>query len=184
MAEAGDPEAAGELLRELQEDYPKFATELTPAGLVASGLRRKIIRLSLNRATMGESLRALERYRFTFDRDLEEVTERDLNSICWNGSRHNFARDVLDVCELAVERAEKTLDPGTVASHRDSRGLARALTGDYVGAEEDFRYFLRDENNLRSVEVLELRREWVVRLDRGENPIDEKTLRKLLLRGD
>jgi len=57
------------------------------------------------------------------------------NSMCWFGSLSGFAAQVMPACERAglsgaVEHAWQ--------NWRDSRGVARAITGDYAGAIEDF----------------------------------------------
>ncbi len=52
------------------------------------------------------------------------------NSLCWTGSLSGHAAEVLEACERGVE-----LEPDNGA-YRDSRGLGRALTGDYAGTIE------------------------------------------------
>jgi len=52
--------------------------------------------------------------------------------LCWFGSLLGHAKDVMDACERGVE-----LDPDN-GGIRDSRGLARALIGDYKGAIEQY----------------------------------------------
>jgi hypothetical protein len=57
-----------------------------------------------------------------------EGSDSDLNdSICWDGSLDQFAKEVLPACERAV-----TLGPDNGWYH-DSRGVAQALTGDRPG---------------------------------------------------
>jgi tetratricopeptide (TPR) repeat protein len=51
------------------------------------------------------------------------------NSLCWFGSLWGYAAEVMDACKKAV-----ALDPEN-GNIRDSRGLARALTGDIEGAK-------------------------------------------------
>ena len=58
------------------------------------------------------------------------------NTLCWFGSLGGFATDVIAACERGV-----TLEPDH-GGIRDSRGVARALTGDYSGAIQDFQQFL------------------------------------------
>ena len=61
-------------------------------------------------------------------------------------------------------------------ARRDSRGLARALTGDYAGAIADFEAFVAwtsdDEDRLQ-------RQGWIDALRVGENPFTPDLLRKL-----
>ena len=64
----------------------------------------------------------------------EAKEAKTANEVCWLGSIDGFAALVKEACEQAVElasEAEKDLV-------RDSRGVARALTGDVAGAAEDF----------------------------------------------
>ncbi len=62
----------------------------------------------------------------------------------------------------------------------DSRGLARALTGDYAGAAEDFRSYVewleKHDGNEREIDM---RRFWIAELEAGRNPFDEATLAEL-----
>jgi len=59
------------------------------------------------------------------------------NDVCWRLSTRNFAEIALPACNRAAE-----LEPGD-GSFLDSRGLARALTGDYAGAIEDFKFIVK-----------------------------------------
>jgi tetratricopeptide (TPR) repeat protein len=56
------------------------------------------------------------------------------NHICWTSSTSGFADAAQESCDKAVEWA----DPAIRDLYRDSRGLARALTGNKQGAIEDF----------------------------------------------
>ncbi len=96
------------------------------------------------------------------------------NSICWHGSLDGFAEIVLPACDRA---AELWPEDGNV---RDSRAVARALTGDFPGAIEDFERFLRwaeeaglDERLIRKREV------WLAELRANRNPFDRETLKGL-----
>ena len=60
----------------------------------------------------------------------------DWRALCWLGATWNQAALALDACETAVKLAPDN------RSIRDSRGLARALTGDVQGAIEDFEFAL------------------------------------------
>ena len=91
------------------------------------------------------------------------------NNICWEGGLNHHAEDVLTACEQAV-----TLDPFN-PNYRDSRGLVRALTGDRVGAIEDFSYFVEWIYGSDSL----ARKNWISDLQAGTNPFGEKTLSEL-----
>lgn len=97
------------------------------------------------------------------------------NSLCWYGSLLGQAAEVLAACDQAVE-----LEPDS-GSYRDSRGLARALTGDYPGAVEDFQFFIEW---LKAIEQYEPggydREAWIAALEAGQNPFDQATLAAIL----
>ena len=98
------------------------------------------------------------------------------NHICWYGSLNGFADIVQKNCEHAVYLYP---DSGGI---RDSRGLNRAIRGDFKGAIEDFEYFIawaqtdqgKDQQNL----IFD-RMEWIDLLKEGKNPFDEAMLNNL-----
>lgn len=102
------------------------------------------------------------------------------NRLCWFGSIYDFAEQVVDsACQWGVELA----GADRLAGNRDSRGLARALSGDVAGAIEDFAYFVEwlNENN-PGAQHLETRETWIRRLEAGEDPreiFDAETLEAL-----
>ncbi|MDZ7957817.1 MAG: tetratricopeptide repeat protein [Aulosira sp. DedQUE10] len=99
-----------------------------------------------------------------------EISADDWNSLCWDGSLHGYAADVMFACEKAV-----TLAP-TDGGIRDSRGLARALTGDTKGAIEDFQAFIQSSDDSKQKSQ---RQGWVNALNAGKNPFTESELEKL-----
>jgi WD40 repeat protein len=92
------------------------------------------------------------------------------NSLCWVGSLRGHATDVMYACEKAL-----TLAPGQ-RRFRDSRGIARALTGNPSGAIEDFQAFVADTDDR---ETKAQRQRWVDALRAGQNPFTPEELRKL-----
>lgn len=86
------------------------------------------------------------------------------NSVCWEGAMLNQAAIVLPACEAAVEAAPNN------ASYRDSRGVARALTGDRAGAIADFQFYLdrAAAQSTANSPVAQSRREAVARLSSPE----------------
>jgi tetratricopeptide (TPR) repeat protein len=93
------------------------------------------------------------------------------NALCWGGSLNGSANEVMYACEHAV-----ALEPDN-GGFRDSRGLARALTNDYAGAIDDFRFYIKwgQENDERGrknrpQEALQKRRVWIQELEAGRNP--------------
>ncbi len=107
--------------------------------------------------------------------ELDAQNPEGWNSLCWLGSLAGKAADVIPACEKAV-----TLAP-TNGNYRDSRGVARAMKGDYGGAIEDFKAFLAwQESRGGSEEDRSLRKGWVTALTAGENPFTEDVITRLL----
>ena len=80
----------------------------------------------------------------------------------------------MNACRQAVK-----LDPEN-REIRDSRGLARALTGDTKGAIEDFSFYVKELKKEKKSEANELRikqrTQWIAALKAGKNPFDAETL--------
>jgi hypothetical protein len=88
-----------------------------------------------------------------------------LNGVCWYGSLADHATQVLETCFQAVALAPDD------AAIRDSRGLARALTGDYAGAIDDFKYYIQwaeGKGTAIDREVAQKRKIWVERMENGQ----------------
>jgi tetratricopeptide (TPR) repeat protein len=136
------------------------------------------------RLLLGRILRKLNRagdaaYAVTQDVRLATMTHAPgpANYLCWEGSLAGFADFIIKACELAVRLAP---DNG---GFRDSRGLARALTGDLQGAIEDFRFFLEWGSGREPEKELDRRRAWIAELEAGRNPFDRATLESLAASG-
>jgi hypothetical protein len=100
------------------------------------------------------------------------IGHRFWNALCWTGSRTGHAAEVLPACERAVALA----DGMWIRWARDSRGLARALTGDLPSAIEDFEAYVAGTSN---DERRSQRQGWIEALRRGENPFTPEVLRAL-----
>ncbi|NEO17526.1 MULTISPECIES: hypothetical protein [unclassified Moorena] len=123
-------------------------------------------------AIQGEVTKALSLYKEAQQLDPNlEIDANSWNYICWFGSLHGYAADVMDACEKAV--AKEPEHSGIL----DSRGLARALTGDTPGAISDFQAFVDwiDDDELKAQ-----RQEWIDELRAGKNPFTEEVLKGLL----
>ncbi|MBW4447826.1 MAG: hypothetical protein KME38_13390 [Spirirestis rafaelensis WJT71-NPBG6] len=93
------------------------------------------------------------------------------NSLCWQGSLQGYVKNVInDACEKAVKLAP---NEGYI---RDSRGLARALTGNFQGAIEDFQVFIESTDD---ADKKKQRESWVKDLQAGNNPFTPEVLEKL-----
>ncbi len=103
--------------------------------------------------------------------------------LCWFGSLHNQAAEIL----FASEKAVNAEPDGPI--YRDTRGLVRALTGDLQGAIDDFESVLEkigDNRVYGSVyralgytDDTQQRREWLEVLRLGQNPFTPEVLESL-----
>ncbi len=76
----------------------------------------------------------------------------------------------MQACEKAVTLAPKNEE------FRDSRGIARALTGNKQGAIEDFQAFIKSAD---SDEGKKQRQGWIDALKAGKNPFSQEVIEKL-----
>jgi tetratricopeptide (TPR) repeat protein len=99
-----------------------------------------------------------------------EIDVENWGELCFLGSLNNQAQDVMFACEKAVK-----LDPNDINTHL-VRGFARALTGDYQGAIDDFQVLVdttKDEETKDTWEgVIEI-------LKKGVNPWTSESLEEL-----
>jgi tetratricopeptide (TPR) repeat protein len=101
----------------------------------------------------------------------KESLAKAWDSLCRRGSLQGYVKNVVnDACEKAVKFAPEDGDI------RDSRGLARALVGNYAGAIEDFQVFIKSTNNS---EFKKQREGWVKDLQAGKNPLTWEVLKEL-----
>ena len=148
-------------------DLPQIeAKRLEAVGLVREGE-------ALARTGHIESAAAKYAEAQTLDPTLE-ISASTWNTLCWFGSLWGDAADVMDTCERAVRLAPAD------GAMRDSRGLARALAGDYPGAIEDFGFFVEWSKEVGKYEQYGSKREaWIAELKAGRNPFDAATLEAL-----
>ena len=92
------------------------------------------------------------------------------DNLCRWGSLWGNPAEVMEACETAV-----ALEPQN-GKFRDSRGLARALTGNIAGAIEDFQAFVNWTDNQ---ERRSQRQRWLDALRVGENPFTEQEIESL-----
>jgi tetratricopeptide (TPR) repeat protein len=103
-----------------------------------------------------------------------EITASSWSDLCWYGSLHGRAADVLYAGEKAVN-----LEPEP-NGYQDSRGLARALTGDLAGALADFQAGVDSGEFDDYPEYFKDRRQrWVEALKAGNNPFTPEELEAL-----
>jgi tetratricopeptide (TPR) repeat protein/tRNA A-37 threonylcarbamoyl transferase component Bud32 len=97
-----------------------------------------------------------------------------LNNVCWRVSLAGYGADALPACDAAVAASDESSRPRI----RDSRGVARSLTGDYAGAAEDFEAYVARPANAAGVPR---RRAWIAALRQGRNPFTRAALDSLEL---
>src|SRR5262249_39625632 len=138
LAQRGNVNGAVASLRKARELFPigsldpdVEARRLAAEGLVARGLA--LPGSDQARNTRG-AVAALKRAEM-LDPSLR-LSPVIWNDVCWCGALRGHAAEVLSTCERAV-----SLDSANW-HFRDSRGVARARTGNVVGAIEDFRAFI------------------------------------------
>jgi len=102
-----------------------------------------------------------------------DISASAFNNLCWYGSLYGSAAQVQRYGDRAVQ-----LFPH--AYIRDTRGVARALNGDYKGAIEDFKVFVDWQGGGESEQpAIEKRRQWIALLQSGESPFTEEVLADL-----
>lgn len=103
-----------------------------------------------------------------------KVSAPTWNKLCWQGSLEGLADRVIDAGDWAVKAEPHN------GNYRDSRGLARALTGDYAGAIDDFQFYVRwMREHVDVPQKTAMREAWIRALRRQENPFDAATLQDL-----
>ena len=99
------------------------------------------------------------------------ISAYEWSVLCKYGSLYNYPQDVMFACEKAVALAPK------YRLARSRRGLARALTGDYNGATEDLKVFVKQTNN--SNKYKSRAQSWIKDLRNGKNPFTPEVLEEL-----
>ncbi|HNU05155.1 MAG TPA: hypothetical protein PKL67_13505 [Anaerolineae bacterium] len=124
---------------------------------------------------------ALDLYRWGAAGGGVQFTADARNALCWFGALRGAAVAVIEICETLPDASAK-LDPATLAAYRDTRGLARALTGEVEGAIDDFEYFAGNGDDSYQRQQ---RARWAARLRAGEpaaDVFDAATVAELLRR--
>jgi tetratricopeptide (TPR) repeat protein len=101
-----------------------------------------------------------------------KISQKSWNTLCWYGALNGEAKTAISACDTAV-----ALAPGN-GDVRDSRGVARALTGDTAGAIADFQASIKGTD---SAERKKQRQGWIDALKKGENPFTKNEIDNLLL---
>ncbi|MDZ7955913.1 MAG: ribosome assembly protein 4, partial [Nostoc sp. DedQUE09] len=173
LARVDDINGAVEKFRKAQQwdNNLKFDSQARAKEFVNKGKAERSIDEGNSRLQEKKFKEALADYTAALKLDPKvEITADSWNSLCWDGSLQKKAADVLPACEKAVALAPKD---GNI---RNSRGLARALTGNIQGAIEDFETYIAQTDNKDSKAQ---RQRWVKDLRAGKNPFTDAELKKL-----
>ncbi|WP_449240171.1 WD40 repeat domain-containing protein [Coleofasciculus chthonoplastes] len=173
MAREGDIEGANAKFQQAQKLSAKInlPTSEQVAGWAAEGL----INQGKKQVEEGNVQDALAAYDKAQRIDPTwQISAQSWNTLCRYGSLHKEAATVMDACEKAVALAPKN------GNFRNSRGLARALTGDNQGAIEDFQAFIEWADSESYEEDIKQRQGWIDALKAGKNPFTEEELENLL----
>jgi WD40 repeat protein/tetratricopeptide (TPR) repeat protein len=155
----------------LRRDPTKYARRLWAGDLVSQGSSLA------KRGKIDEGIEILHRARQVYPEFKADVRYvRYCNMLCWAGGVWEKPALVMGACEQAVELGAEREKP----FYRDSRGVARALLGDWQGAIADFEAFVKDTEDQTKRRQ---RRSWIEALNKtGKFPQDElKNLRDELL---
>ncbi|NEO74356.1 WD40 repeat domain-containing protein, partial [Moorena sp. SIO3H5] len=170
LAKEGDIEGAIAKFEKAKEWNPEL--ELQPEIKAKQLAAPTKIKQGEELAIQGKLTKALSLYKKAQQLDPNlEISAYNWNEICWFGSLHGYAADVMNACEKAVAKAP---EDGDIL---DSRGLARALTRDTAGAISDFQAFVDwiDDDELKAQ-----RQKWIDELRAAKNPFTEEVLKSLL----
>jgi tetratricopeptide (TPR) repeat protein len=152
-------------------ELPLAPDSVDPSRAQALGL----VDIGAQQARAGDIESSMESFTQAQNLDPElEISAQAWNQLCWYGSLWGYAEDVLEACETAV-----VLEPED-GNIRDSRGLARALTGDVEGAIEDFQFFIEwAPGHGHEVEAILRRENWISDMQAGIDPFTPEMLEML-----
>lgn len=105
-----------------------------------------------------------------------EIASHSWSEVCWHGSLWGSVTKVIPSCDQAVKLAPESTDA------HDSRGLARALAGDYPGAIADFEFVVKWVEKNAEYKINSkwfMRPDWLAELKAGHNPFDAKIIQLL-----
>jgi tetratricopeptide (TPR) repeat protein len=173
LASIGKVQDAQALLQDAQKLHPGLSRDLEVQvqRLAAPVFVEKGTSLLLQENKIKEAIEAYKEAQ-KLDPSLQ-ISAESWNSLCWEGSIQGYPSDVLEACNKAVE-----VEPSSplIWAFRDSRGVARAMTGDFKGAIEDFEAFIKGSKYKK----LKLQRQrWVASLQANKNPFTPAEIKTL-----
>lgn len=159
--------------RQLRERLPEAMRHYRPASEDQASPRPLELRVDelMRQVRSGDVVQAMKTLREIDSSAPHTLTALHLNNFCWFATLRGHATMALPICERAVAAAP------TDVNIIDSRGLARALTGDVIGAIADFERYTSSNEDAR---LRGQRRDWVNSLRRGSSPFTQQLLNQLL----
>ncbi|HEY9706798.1 MAG TPA: PDZ domain-containing protein, partial [Oculatellaceae cyanobacterium] len=184
LARAGDTERAVAQFRKALELNPKLKLEPEKEARQLAKAVKLVIK-GEKLAKQGKIAEAAETYAEAKELDPAlTIPATSQNTLCWFGSLHGYARVVIYACKTAV-----LIEPENKAL-LDSRGLAKALTGDSQGAIKDFQDYVDwISNNIQAMpndkkaklsKIKARRQLWIDALRAGKNPFTPEEKKRLL----
>jgi WD40 repeat protein len=171
LAKAGDIEGAVRIFRRVLKLEPGL--ELDPETKARQLAARAQISKGKYHAVENRVSEAVAAYEEARKLSKGEISAEDWNYLGWEGSLRGDAAKVLHACDRAVE-----LEPENGRYH-DTRGIARALTGDYPGAIKDFQFYIEWKRDKKRPELIKKRQDWIQELNNKQNPFDPNVLEAL-----
>ncbi|MFH7026906.1 MAG: tetratricopeptide repeat protein [Heteroscytonema crispum UTEX LB 1556] len=161
-----------QLNREIDLDPDTEAKDRNPQALVNKFKAQGLITQAEDNLNNGDFTKAVAVYKAIEKlQPPKEILAKYWNILCLQGSLRGHAKDVVkNACEKAVKLTPKDVNI------LDSRGLARALTGDTQGAINDFNAFIESTSYLQKKAQ---RQTWVKDLQAGKKPFTPELLEKL-----
>jgi cytochrome c-type biogenesis protein CcmH/NrfG len=128
----------------------QFDPEVKAQEFVNKGKAERLVSEGLSNVRNRKVAEAITAFNEAQKLDAEvEITAGNWNTLCKFGSLNKKAADVMFACEKAIK-----LEPDNVR-YLANRGLARALTGDYQGAVQDFQPLLKETEDKEDKKKLE-----------------------------
>jgi WD40 repeat protein/tetratricopeptide (TPR) repeat protein len=191
------PEAV-DAFRKAMEQNPSIKYDAPKMGRLAVAVHRLLrAKIEAEKGDVGLAVKGF----LSIESQFPEITLHQVhwNALCWYSSLRGRAKEVLFAGEKAVALEEKKnsepyVDYGLrLAEYRDTRGVARALTGDFKGAISDFEYFVANNGAIKTIDTDEtpvasarnkLRQKWIEQLKNNVQPFTDDVRAQLLSRYD
>ncbi len=173
LAAGGDLEGAIAKLKQAHQldsniDFAKFATEINR--LVAADWIEK----GKTQVVEGKVTATITLYNRAKKLDPTlKISAATWNQLCYFGSIYRQDSDVMFACENAVKLATAEQK----GNFQESRGLARALSGDKQGAIADFQAYIDDRQSDPAYK--DQHKQWIAAMKKGEDPFTDRVLQQI-----